>query len=159
MVSLPIWLRTLAVFVFSWAGILSALFYFGTAQRYTSQENVSAQFPIAVVEAGRPALIEWQAYANDKNKYQMSLIANSSGGVFAINDSKSFSLKPMGKGVILLEVRAGLQRQFAQYHIDAGIVKPQQLRQIDANLLALASGLSLLISVVFFRFQRVRKSA
>lgn len=159
MVFSPIWLRLLAVFIVSWAGILLALFYFGTEQRYTSQENVSAQFPIAVVEAGRPALIEWQVYANDKNKYQTSLIANSSGGVFAINDSKSFSLKPMGKGIILLEVRSGLQRQFAKYHIDAGIVKPQQLRQIDAKLFALASAIALLISLVFFFIQRGRKSA
>ncbi|MBC3882822.1 hypothetical protein H8K35_15080 [Undibacterium sp. LX40W] len=151
------WISKILVFVSVFFAALLALFFYIFAERYQGKNEISLQFPVAVIDQGVPTLIQWKQYVKAPDSYKSHLIANASSGVFTTAEGQQFSLSPLGAGKVQLTVSQSWKRQSAEYAIEAEMVKPLVFRQFDVLLLWVALSVAFLVTAIFYFLERQLK--
>ncbi len=151
---LPILLSFIIVFSIS----LAAQFFHFNAEQYKVNSVINLRFPVAAIDGGNPAIIEWHQYSKKADQYRGRLIANASNGIFSLADGRTFFLRPIKDGKIELELRDGMQRWYAEYVIESELARPLSLRQLNLNMIAIAALIASLAAmlVVVLQLRRQR---
>ncbi len=129
---LPTLLKDLGIFVLLYYGTFALFPYLVTYERYDGTQNVHPQFPIAILQEGKPTIVKWHTYSTAPKNFENQLIQPTSNTQVQLNEIESFELKIDKNGIIKLSLNTDNYGFWSQYSIKNGIVTPISFRFIGA---------------------------
>lgn len=105
--------------------------YLITAEHYDNADTVTPSFPIAIIENGKPGIVQWGTYRESPEKYTSQLVTSpykDSVTSALLSGHEKFEIKRYGDNNYQLTYYADDYIFWSEYSIVNGIVKPSYFR-------------------------------
>jgi hypothetical protein len=121
-------LITLLIFVFLFRATFLVLPY-AARQTYTDSSRVNEEFPIAILDHGKPDIVDWYRYQRNADLYKDKIISAPTQKEYKLSEHEFFWLTPGPNNVLNLYILDGdWNHYWAEYSVSNGIVKPISYR-------------------------------
>ena len=102
--------------------------YILTTEKYTSSDEVNPAFPIPVIEAGIPKIINWREYIKSEKTYTSKLLLNPQQENYELSNVERFSLQKTSVTDYKINYKKEDYEFWAEYAVKDGAIVPQYFR-------------------------------
>jgi len=124
----------LLIFVFLFRATFAVLPY-AAHQTYTDSTRVNPEFPIAILDHGKPDIVDWYRYQRNADLYKDKIISVPTQKEYKLSEHEFFWLTSGPNNVLNLYILDGdWNHYWAKYSVSNSIVKPISYRCAGSSL-------------------------